>query len=281
MITGASGFIGSALVSYLKKEGEEVLPIDMNDLDLCDADAVNAYPADGIGHIIHLAGITFVPRSWEEPAEFVRVNTGATLHMLEYCRVHKIPMTYISAYIYGQPERLPIKESDPVRPNNPYAKSKHLAEQLCEFYAKEFGVKVSVIRPFNVFGIGQKENFLIPKIIKQVLFEDAIRVMDVTPYRDYIYLEDLVRGIYFTTQKVQDYDVFNLGSGEAYSVREVVDLTQKIAGTDKDVITESAPRKNEMNKVLADVSHAREVLGWEPQISLEEGLRRIIADQRG
>lgn len=281
MVTGAKGFIGSALVTFLQEHNEKVISIDTDVLDLCDAAAVANYPADGIDHIIHLAGLTFVPRSWEEPELFFQVNTGATLHMLEYCRVHKIPMTYISAYIYGQPEKLPISETDPVHPNNPYAKSKHLAEQLCAFYAKELGVQVSVVRPFNVYGVGQKERFLIPHIIKQVLCEEEIHVMDLAPYRDYIFLSDLLQGIYDTTRKVQDFDIFNFGSGVVYSVGEVIQMAQKIAGCDKPVISENAPRKNEMNKVQADISHAKEVLGWEPKVSMEEGLSQIIREMRG
>ena len=104
-VTGAGGFIGRALVTYLQEKGEEVMALDSKMLDVTDGEAVNALPFREIGHIVHLAGKTFVPHSWEAPAEFVKTNTMGTLHMLEFCRMYEIPMTYISAiyldFAYG------------------------------------------------------------------------------------------------------------------------------------------------------------------------------------
>ena len=94
--------------------------------------------------------------------------------------------------MYGIPKKLPVSEDDDILPNNPYAHSKYLAEQLCEFYAKEFKLKITIIRPFNVYGIGQKEEFLMPLIIKQVLNDETIKVQNINPKRDYIYLDNLI-----------------------------------------------------------------------------------------
>lgn len=276
LVTGAGGFIGRALTAYLQKNGEQVTALTSGELDITDEQAVEALPVSRIGHIVHLAGKTFVPRSWEAPAEFIETNTFGTMHMLELCRKHKIPMTYISAYIYGQPERNPIRETDRVCPNNPYAKSKYMAEELCEFYARQFDVRVSVIRPFNVYGAGQKDNFLIPQIIRHAMREDSIRVMDLSPRRDYVYLEDLLEAITLTVKNVQEYDVFNIGSGVSCSVEEVIALIQRIAGTHKPVECKNEARKNELNDVVADISHAKEILGWQPRHTLEQGLTEMI-----
>lgn len=272
LVTGAGGFIGRALVSYLKRRGESVRGVSSGELDVADRKMVEGFSLASIGHVVHLAGKTFVPRSWEEPGEFLETNMAGTLHMLEACRKHDVPMTYISAYIYGQPERIPIRETDPIRPNNPYAKSKYMAEELCAFYAQQFGVRVSIIRPFNVYGAGQKRDFLIPQIIGQAVEEECIRVMDLAPKRDYIYLDDLLEAIFLTVKNVQDYDVFNIGSGISHSVGEVIETVQRILGTDKPVECRNETRRNEMNNVVADISHAESVLGWHPSHTLEQGL---------
>lgn len=276
LVTGASGFIGSALVAYLNQKGKRVLGSGSRELDVTDRTQTQKLDVSDVGHVIHMAGKTFVPRSWEEPAEFFETNAFGTLNMLELCRKNKLPMTYISAYIYGPPEQNPIHESDPVNPNNPYARSKYMGEELCEFYARQFGVQVSVIRPFNVYGAGQKENFLIPQIISHAMKEETIRVMDLAPMRDYVYLEDLLRAIELTVEKVQEYDVFNIGSGVSYSVGQVIELVQKILGTDKPVICRNQTRKNELNNVVADITHAKDVLGWVPAYTLEQGLAQMI-----
>lgn len=276
LVTGASGFIGSALVAYLNQKGKKVIGLGSRELDVTDRIQTQELDVSDVGHVIHMAGKTFVPRSWEEPAEFFGTNAFGTLNMLELCRQNKIPMTYISAYIYGPPEHNPIGESDPVNPNNPYARSKYMGEELCEFYARQFGVQVSVIRPFNVYGAGQKETFLIPQIISHAMKEEMISVMDLAPMRDYVYLEDLLRAIELTVEKVQEYDVFNIGSGISYSVGQVIELVQKILGTDKPVVCRNQTRKNELNNVVADITHAKDVLGWVPSYTLEEGLAQMI-----
>ena len=276
LVTGASGFIGSALVAYLNQKGKRVLGSGSRELDVTDRTQTQKLDVSDVGHVIHMAGKTFVPRSWEEPAEFFETNAFGTLNMLELCHKNKLPMTYISAYIYGPPEHNPIHESDPVNPNNPYARSKYMGEELCEFYARQFGVQVSVIRPFNVYGAGQKESFLIPQIISHAMKEAAISVMDLAPMRDYVYLEDLLRAIELTVEKVQEYDVFNIGSGISYSVGQVIEMVQKILGTDKPVICKNQTRKNELNNVVADITHAKDVLGWVPSYTLEQGLTQMI-----
>jgi len=279
-VTGAGGFIGSAFVSYLEAKQKKVMALSSGELDVTNRKSVSGLPREEIGHIVHMAGKTFVPHSWEDPAGFIETNTMGTLNMLEFCRVHGIPMTYISAYIYGQPERNPIRENDRVDPNNPYAKSKYMAEELCAFYTKQFGVKVCIIRPFNVYGIGQRESFLIPQIIGHAMDRECISVLDLAPMRDYIYLDDLLEAVWLTVEHVQEYDVFNIGSGVSYSVGEVIDMVQRILGSNKPVVCKNETRKNELNNVVADITHAKEVLGWQPAHSLEQGLTEMIGQMK-
>ena len=151
-----------------------------------------------------------------------------------------------------------------------------MAEELCEFYARQFGVKVCIIRPFNVYGPGQKENFLIHQIITHAIKQDCIQVLDLAPRRDYIYLDDLLEAIWQTVDQVQEYEVFNIGSGVSYSVKEVIEKVQDILGSEKPVVCKNETRKNELNDVVADITHVREVLGWRPAHSLEQGLQEMI-----
>ena len=162
LVTGASGFIGTALVARLRALGLTALTMDFEDGDIATNGTLAKFIQPDIEHVFHLAGRTFVPDSWGNPQTFYQTNVLGTVNVLEFCRTKMIPLTYISAYVYGHPDTLPIREDSATRPNNPYAFTKRMAEQTCEFYAEAFGLPVTVIRPFNVYGIGQAETFLIP-----------------------------------------------------------------------------------------------------------------------
>jgi len=190
LVTGAPGFIGRALCRALRTEGNAIIELSRHDGDIADPKTLASI--EPVEQVFHLAGRTFVPDSWEKPLEFHRTNALGTGNVLEYCRLHGARLTFVSAYLYGLPDRLPVWEQCLPRPNNPYALSKYIAEQLCEFYAAYHGVHVTVMRPFNLFGPGQKEHFLIPHIVNQVRLRQAIHVKDLEPRRDYLYVDDLV-----------------------------------------------------------------------------------------
>ena len=281
MITGASGFIGRALAFTLKAQGQHVVPVDSADGDIADRETLAQFAQQDIAHVFHLAGKTFVPDSWDDPQAFCQTNVLGTINALEFCRKSRIPMTYVSAYVYGHPDRLPIGESSAIRPSNPYALTKRLAEEVCEFYASAYDLPVTTIRPFNVYGIGQTENFLIPEIIKQTLDDgEEIVVKDLAPRRDYVYLEDLVTALLATLDKLGGYRVYNIGSGVSLSVQEAIDAIQKIAGTKKKVVCDNAIRANELMDVVADISKAGKELGWHPRFSFHAGIENIISSER-
>lgn len=231
-----------------------------------------------IDFVFHLAGRTYVPDAWHEPADFQRVNVTGTLNVLELCRARGIPMTYVSAYVYGIPARLPISEDDRAVPNNPYALSKLMAESLCRFYADFFDVPVTIIRPFNIYGFGQKGHFLIPEIISQVKAGQSIHLKDLTPRRDYIYLDDLVDALMLTLVSKPGCHVFNIGNGSSLSVAEIVEVIQKAAGTSLPVVSENQPRVNEISDVYADIGKASKELRWRPRHSFEEGIRKMMVN---
>lgn len=276
LVTGSNGFIGSSLTRHLSQLGYRICEHNLSDGDISNESSLKFCEDLHIDHVFHLAARTFVPDSWEYPQEFIRSNVLGTGQVLELCRKTGASLTYISAYLYGNPDSLPITENTPVKPNNPYALSKVLAEQQCAFYAKQYKVRSCIIRPFNIYGIGQDSNFLIPHIIHQVLHEKEICVKDLEPKRDYVYLDDLAEALAKTVQYKKEFGVFNISSGESHSVKDIIDVIQKLVGTDKKIQSEKQIRKNEIMDTRADNSLAKKELQWEPFHSFEEGMKKCL-----
>lgn len=277
IVTGASGFIGRALVLKLNSHGWDVIPVTSSDGDIADRTTLEKFLSQDIAHVFHLAGKTFVPDSWANPQVFYQTNVLGTVSALEFCRVNCIPLTYVSAYVYGHPNTLPICEDSAVKPNNPYAMSKWLAEQTCEFYSNAYCLPVTTIRPFNAYGIGQAENFLIASLISQALDGgESIVVNDLTPKRDYVYLEDLLTALMATLKTENRYRVFNIGSGKSLSVKNVIDVIQNVVGIQKNIVCDKVVRRNELMDVVADISMARKELGWHPEYSFQTGIEHLI-----
>lgn len=278
LVTGANGFIGSALVNKLHLLGYKVYEFNSDNGDVADFLFEEKYGQENIDHVFHLASKTFVPDSWEKPLDFYRTSVLGTGSILEFCRAQNVSLTYVSAYLYGQPEKLPISEDDKVKSNNPYAHSKYLSEELCKFYSEYYDVKVNIVRPFNIYGKNQKKEFLIPYIIDQVLNDDVIKVKDLKPKRDYIYLDDLIKGLIKTLTLDKNFSIYNFGSGVELSVQEIIDKIQKEAGTNKKIQSENQERKNEIMNVVADISLAEVELNWTPKYTFENGIKEILKD---
>ena len=276
LVTGATGFIGRALSAKLKEQGCDVVPLGSADGDITRTETLIKLADADVSHVFHLAGKTYVPDSWVHPEEFYRTNVLGTTNLLEFCKSHGISMTFVSAYVYGHPEILPIKENSRIRPSNPYALSKRLAEEVCEFYADTHGLAIAAIRPFNVYGAGQDGKFLIPSIIRQALFEEKIVVQDLVPRRDYVFLDDLVAALLATISPPKGYGVCNVGSGYSLSVSEVIGIIQDVAQTNKEIVSEKNVRSNELMDVVADISKIQREFGWKPQHSFREGIARMI-----
>ena len=277
LVTGASGFIGKALVRGLQRASYDVIQLSSKDGDITDPGTLKGLAAAGFSRVFHLAGRTYVPDSWSNPMAFYRTNVLGTANVLEWCKTARVPVTYVSTYLYGIPDRLPVAEDSPIRPNNPYALSKHLAEQLCGSYHAIHGIPITVLRPFNAYGIGQDQKFLIPTIVRQALLEPVIVVKDLAPRRDFIYLDDLVDALIRTVESDKGYRVYNIGSGESRSVKEVIEVAQSIAQTTKKVVCHETRRSGEIDDVVADISKVQLELNWRPRHSLSDGMRKIIS----
>jgi GDP-4-dehydro-6-deoxy-D-mannose reductase len=274
IVTGAEGFVGKHLVKKLIDTGYQVIEVPRSYGDITKASTWNRLPQADV--VIHLAAKSFIPDSWTNISEFMSCNLGGTIEALNYCKLWNSKLIYLSSYLYGNPKNLPIKEGDELSVNNPYALTKKLAEESCQFYAENFSVPVTILRPFNVYGVGQSDHFIIPSLIKQVATQSEIHVKDLVPKRDYLYIEDLISAITKAITYQSNFDVFNIGSGVSHSVKNLIDLIQHSAGTNHPVYSESSRRKNEIMDTIADISFAKELLHWQPLWSLKDGINQMI-----
>ncbi|MCS7043845.1 MAG: NAD(P)-dependent oxidoreductase [Bryobacteraceae bacterium] len=274
LVTGARGFVGSHLLPHLLSAGHEAAGLDIEHGDLARS-MPEAGPADAV---IHLAGRSSVMESWQNPAAFYEANVLGTVQVLEYCRRTGARMILVSSYVYGRPRYLPVDEDHALEAFNPYGHSKILAEEAARYYAAAFGVPLAVVRPFNLYGPGQREDFLIPTLIRQVLdpARQRVEVMDTRPRRDFLYVADFA-DLLERLAASQRQGVYNAGSGASTGIGELVRLLCELAGTDKPLADAGRPRPDEVLDMYASVEKARRELGWEPRTPLREGLALTLA----
>jgi len=227
--------------------------------------------------VFHLAARMFVPASWENPREFYSTNVMGAVNVLELCRRERASLTLVSSYTYGPPRTLPITEDHPIGAYNPYSQTKIIAEEIAQFYASHFGIAVSIVRPFNLYGPEQNERFLIPSLVRQAIDPSwpAIRVADPRPRRDYLYIDDFI-ALLLAVHSAGETGVYNAGSGRSVSISDLVAILNRITGCDKPLLSEGHERPAEIMDVVADISRAAERLRWRPAVSLEQGLAGMV-----
>ncbi|MFH1296338.1 MAG: NAD(P)-dependent oxidoreductase [Bacteroidota bacterium] len=276
IVTGSNGFIGHALVEKLQLAGHRIFGFDVGQGDITEPKALDIFSKYKIHHLFHLAGKTFVPESWKNPQLFYRVNIMGTIEALRYCRDNKVSLTYISSYLYGKPEYLPIDEQHPLSAYNPYSHSKLSAEQIVRYFSKEFNIQTTIFRPFNAYGPGQPKHFLIPEIIAKALDPEnqMIEVNDLRPKRDYIFIDDLVEALLRSLSGSPG--IYNVGSGYSTSVQEIICETQMLLNSVKQYRDKGDERPNEIFDLFADISLIKSQLGWEPRTTMKDGLTKCI-----
>jgi UDP-glucose 4-epimerase len=196
--------------------------------------------------------------------------------MLELCRLNNAKFIFVSSYVYGVPNYLPIDEKHNVNAFNPYAHTKLIGEQICEGYHNDFSVPVIILRPFNIFGKGQNEQFLIPSILKQAS-TGRILLKDPRPKRDFLYIDDFLNVFLCLLEfSSENLEIFNIGSGRSYSIENIVSQVQLLYGSEIKVQFTGETRKNEVLETSADITKANSLLGWEPIYDLSDGIKEIL-----
>lgn len=216
-ITGRKGFIGKYLINQLKSLNVEIIEIDIRDgYDITDRETLKELPRFDV--LCHLAARVFVPYSYEQSYDFYNTNVVGTLNMLEICRSFNAKMVFMSSYVYGNPKYQTIDELHPMDSFNPYSNTRIVGEQLCRGFNNDYKIPTIIIRPFNTYGLGQNESFLVPSMIKQAK-NGKISLKNPNPKRDMVYVTDLVDAIAkYVFYNKSNFEIFNVRSGESHSV---------------------------------------------------------------
>jgi nucleoside-diphosphate-sugar epimerase len=276
-ITGSEGFVGKHLQAELHKTSQfEVIPMDLvNGNDITDWNSIKH--VSGFDVLVHLAAKTFVPSSFENPREFYHTNITGTNNVLELCRKNNAKLIFISSFVYGNVKYFPIDELHPVSEFNPYSQSKIISEELCRGYNKYFNIPVTIIRPFNLYGPGQSDTFLIPSIIKQAS-QGSIHLRDPNPRRDFLFITDFINILLkeLNTREV-DFDILNAGYGKSYAVKEIADIVRGYFSSEVIITFSEEKRPFEILDTVCDNRKLLKKHDWKPNITLEEGLREMIS----
>lgn len=303
LVTGAGGFIGSHLTERLLELGAYCLALvrynstgwqgwlegvacptgrlEVVAGDVCDRDSV-ARAMHGVDVVFHLAALIGIPYSYQAPASYVRTNVEGTLNVLECaCKLGVERMVHTStSEVYGTARYVPIDETHPLQPQSPYSATKIGADQLALSFERSFRLPVVVVRPFNTYGPRQSARAIIPTIITQCLAGGKVRLGRLTPTRDLNFVSDTVEGFVLAGESPSAVgQVINLGSGREISVG---DLTRKITDLMKVSIEieieeqRVRPAESEVERLCAARDRAKELLGWESRVTLDEGLAITI-----
>lgn len=307
LVTGADGFIGSHLCEALLARGYEVRAFvqynsfnswgwldhvpaasrDMLDVfagDIRDPHGVRTAMRD-CGAVLHLAALIAIPYSYHSPDTYIDTNVKGTLNVLQAARdlgVQRLVHTSTSE-VYGTARFVPITEAHPLQGQSPYSASKIAADQLAYSFYASFDLPVVIARPFNTYGPRQSARAVIPTIITQVA--NGVRKLKLgalSPTRDFNFVKDTVAGFIATLESKQGLgEVINIGSNFEISIGDTVALIADVMGTSVEITTDEIrlrPGNSEVERLWADNSKARVLLGWQPAYGGLEGFRRGLAE---
>ena len=302
LVTGAGGFIGSHLAERLVVLGADVRALlrytstgrwgwlDQSpvkaDLEVVLGDVREFFSVreamQGRKVVFHLAALIGIPYSYRSPLSNLRTNTEGTLNVLQAAReleTEQVICTSTSE-VYGSAQYVPIDENHPLQGQSPYSATKIAADKLAESYFRSFGTPITVVRPFNTYGPRQSARAVIPTIITQALAGAEVRLGSLTPTRDFSFVADIVEGfVAAAASRKAVGQVINLGSGVEINVQKLASEVGGILGKKLELVAEHQrirPENSEVERLCADATKARELIGWAPSVSLEDGLRQTI-----
>ncbi len=293
IVTGGAGFIGSHMVELLLDEGFDVLAIDnmangqQENIDffkenpkykfLC-VDLAKEFELSifDVDYVFHMAALADIVPSIEEPLKYHDANVNGTIRLLEACRKYNIKKLVYSASssCYGIPNKYPTKEAAEIRPQYPYAFTKYVAEEYIMFWNQLYKIPVVSLRYFNVFGTRARNNNTYGAVFKVFLSQKLHKIPltivgDGTQTRDFTYVTDIARANLMAAKSSVNGEIINIGTGKTVSVNYLAGL---ISGP-----TQNIPKRpGEPDSTHADVSKAKQLLGWEPKVSFEDGVKIML-----
>jgi len=307
LVTGADGFIGSHLTEALIRQGYDVRAFvyynsfnswgwldssaqDIRDsLDIFSGDIRDPHGVrkamDGCDIVLHLAALIAIPYSYHSPDTYVDTNIKGTLNIVQAAReleVEKVVHTSTSE-VYGTARLVPITEDHPLQGQSPYSATKIGADQVAMSFYNAFNTPVAIIRPFNTYGPRQSARAIIPTVITQIANgKRSIKLGSLHPTRDFSYVKDTVRGFIAVAESDRSIgQVINIGSNYEISIGEAAQLIAEVMGAEIEIETEDIrirPKKSEVERLWADNSRAKELLGWEPVYGGRDGFKRGLTD---
>lgn len=305
LVTGGAGFIGSHIVKRLVKLGCQVRVLDnlssgkLDNLRGCleQIEFVEADIRDGslerafkdIRVVLHQAAVASVERSIRDPVDTESNNAAGTLNILKLAKESGIKRIVLAstAAVYGNANSIPLKEDCPVNPLSPYAISKYTGEIYARYFSEMFNLETVALRYFNVFGPNQDPGSdysgVISKFLDRMVNQNSPVIFgDGQQTRDFIYVDNIVKANLLAAQspRVGQGEAINIACGQSISINELVKTVNAVLGTGHKPVHREA-RKGDVRHSRADISRARELLGFEPEINLDEGLRRLWEWWRG
>ncbi|MHA1681226.1 MAG: NAD-dependent epimerase/dehydratase family protein [Promethearchaeota archaeon] len=304
LITGAGGFVGMNLAWHYHAQANGS-SIDLlyksqptNDINqiIESNKKMRAIPGDIVDFstlkdtlgeydlIIHLAAISDIPTSMKHPRLSFKVNCEGLVNIMEIARRSSNTPTIVvmsSAAVYGKPDYLPIDEKHPLNGSNPYAAQKIIVERISAYYSDIYGIPTVALRPFNLYGRYQRDKFLIPSIINQAINKEKIVLGNPHPIRNYTHVSDFIKVISLIegNMKKAAGHTFNVGNSRGISVKSLSEMICRIMNIEKEIEFDQAkfrPDKIEVSKMTCDYSKIKDILGWEPNTTLEDGLKDLV-----
>jgi UDP-glucuronate 4-epimerase len=308
LITGGAGFIGSHVAEKLVAQENVVIIDDVNDYydprlkkenlaairkagefssyddDIRDIGALESiFKKQKPEKVIHLAARAGVRASLEQPLLYFDVNVQGTLNILELCRKYKVKTLVVasSSSVYGENKKVPFSESDPLEHMiSPYATSKRMVELACESYAKAFGMNITCLRFFTVYGPRGRPDMAPRKFTEKILAGKEIEMYgDGTTKRDYTFVADIVEGIVLALAKPFSFEIINLGNNKPVELRRFIGLIELETGK-KAKVKRVALQKGDVPVTYADISKAKKLLGWTPKVTIEAGVKKLVEWQK-
>ncbi len=303
LITGADGFIGSHLTEMLLRKGHKVRALAFYNSfnnwgwleDIVKSENLEVISGDirdpffcteitkNIDQVFHLAALIGIPYSYVAPDSYIDTNIKGTLNICNAARINEVERIIhtSTSEVYGSARYVPIDENHPLQPQSPYSASKIGADALAMSFYNSFEMPLTIVRPFNTYGPRQSARAVIPSIISQIASgKTKIVLGDTSPTRDFNYVEDTCKGFMALSESEKSIgEVVNIGSNYEISILNTFNLIKEVMNSDAELVQDSSrirPKNSEVERLWCDNTKIKELTGFIPEISLEQGIKKTV-----